>query len=96
MLARTRLVRHTRHTVMQKREIMAIIAQARVKGHSINDEELEDGLVGVSVPVSNRAGLIVAALNASTTSARVGREKLEGEIVVKLKAMAAELASMLP
>jgi IclR family transcriptional regulator, pca regulon regulatory protein len=96
LLARTRLVRQTRHTVMQKREIMAIIAQARVNGHSINDEELEDGLVSVSVPVSNRAGLIVAALNASTTSARAGREKLEGEIVVKLKARAAELASMLP
>jgi len=94
LLARTRLIRHTRHTVMQKREIMAIIAQARLDGHSINDEELEDGLVSVSVPVSNRSELVVAALNASATSAH--REKLEGEIVIELKARAAELASMLP
>jgi IclR family transcriptional regulator, pca regulon regulatory protein len=96
LLARTRIVRQTRHTVMQKREIMSMITAGRAKGYCINDEELEDGLLSVSVPVFNRAGIVVAALNASTTSARAGKQRLEGEFVAKLTAMATELASMLP
>ncbi|WP_407174836.1 IclR family transcriptional regulator C-terminal domain-containing protein [Bradyrhizobium sp. STM 3562] len=96
LLSRTRITRHTRHTIMLKREIMAQIAEARVKGYCINYEELEDGLVSVSVPVLNRAGIVVASLNASTSSARANRERLAGEFVSKLKAMADELSLMLP
>ncbi|WP_244607669.1 IclR family transcriptional regulator C-terminal domain-containing protein [Bradyrhizobium vignae] len=96
LLARTRIVRHTRHTVMLKREILSLIVESKVKGYCINYEELEDGLVSVSVPVFNRAGLVVATLNASTSSARANREKLAGEFVSKLKGMAGELSSMLP
>ena len=81
---------------MQKREIMALIAKARAQGYSINEAELEDDLVSVSVPVFNRAGIVVAALNASTSAARADTKKLTGELTPKLKAMAAELASMLP
>ena len=54
------------------------------------------GLISVSVPVFNRTGLVVAALNASTGSARANKERLTGEFVSKLKAMAAELSTMLP
>jgi IclR family pca regulon transcriptional regulator len=92
LLSRTRITRYTRHTIMQKREILAAIEEARARGHSINYEELEDGLVSVSVPVFNRAGIVVASLN----TARAGSEKPAGELVSKLKAMAAELTSMLP
>jgi len=60
LLARTRLTRYTRHTTMQKREIIRIIAEARAKGYSTNYEELQDGLVSVSVPVFNRAGVVVS------------------------------------
>lgn len=96
LLARTRIVRYTRHTVMQKRALLALIAEAGRQGHSANYEEMEDGLVSVSVPVFNRAGLVVAALNASTSSARADKVRLDGEVLSKLKAMAGELTSMLP
>lgn len=81
---------------MQKRTLMAYIAEASRLGHSVNYEELEDGLVSVSVPVFNRAGLVVAALNASTSSTRAERMSLKGEFLLKLKATAGQLASMLP
>ena len=42
-----RLTRYTRHTTMQKREIIRIFAEARAKGYSTNYEELQDGLVSV-------------------------------------------------
>jgi IclR family transcriptional regulator, pca regulon regulatory protein len=96
LLARTRIVRFTRHTIMQKRDLLRVITEAGTSGHSINYEEMENGLVSVSVPVFNRAGLVVAALSASTSSARADKVKLNGEFLSKLKAMAGELTSMLP
>jgi IclR family transcriptional regulator, pca regulon regulatory protein len=96
LLSRTRIVRYTRQTVMQKRAILALIAEAGRQGHSTNYEEMEDGLVSVSVPVFNRAGLVVAALNASTSSARSDKVRPDGELLSRLKAMAGELTSMLP
>jgi DNA-binding IclR family transcriptional regulator len=47
-------------------------------------------------PVFNRAGLVAAALNASTSSARADKVRLNGEFLLKLKAMAGQLTSMLP
>jgi IclR family transcriptional regulator, pca regulon regulatory protein len=96
LLSRTRIVRHTGHTLMQKRAIMGTIAEAARHGHSISHEEMEDGLVSISVPIFNRAGLVVAALNASTSSARADNARLNRELPSKLKAMAGELTSMLP
>jgi|SRR6185437_3657383 IclR family pca regulon transcriptional regulator len=96
LLSRTRIIRYTRHTIMLKREILSLIADSKAKGYCINHEELEDGLVSVSVPVFNRGGLVVATLNASTSSARANRERLAGEFVSKLKRMAGELSAMLP
>jgi IclR family transcriptional regulator, pca regulon regulatory protein len=96
LLSRTRIIRYTRHTIMLKREILSLIADSRAKGYCINCEELEDGLVSVSVPVVNRAGLVVATLNASTSSSRANREGLTEEFVSKLKRMAGELSGMLP
>jgi hypothetical protein len=46
-----------------KREILAQIAQAREKGHCINYEELEDGLVSVSVPVFKLSPFVKAREN---------------------------------
>ena len=96
LLARTRIVRHTRHTIVAKREILAQIAKARENGHCINHEELEDELVSVSVPVFNRAGLVAASLNASTSSARARKDGLVEGLVSKLKTAARELSFMLP
>ena len=80
---------------MLKREILTQIADARTKGYSINYEELEDGLVSLSVPVFDRAGVVVAALNASTGSGRMNAQRLSEVIAPKLKAVATELSGML-
>ncbi|MBR0828647.1 helix-turn-helix domain-containing protein [Bradyrhizobium manausense] len=96
LLAQTRMVRYTRHTLMQKRDLMAVITKAGTLGYSINYEEIEDGLISLSVPVVNRAGLVVASLNVSTGVSRSNDAKLKGDYLSKLKATAAELTSMLP
>jgi IclR family transcriptional regulator, pca regulon regulatory protein len=96
LLARTRIVRLTRRTIVNQAEILKAIAAVRRDGHAINREETEDGLIGIAVPLFNRAGLMVAALNASTSTTRADEARLLTEILPRLKATAGQLTSMLP
>jgi IclR family transcriptional regulator, pca regulon regulatory protein len=96
LISRTKITRLTRRTVVNKVEILGLIEAARRDGHSINREEIEDGLVSVAVPVLNRAGIVVAALNASTGSERASDQHLLGKVLPRLKGTATELSSMLP
>ena len=96
LLARTRIVRLTRRTIVNQTEIIKAIAGARRDGHALNYEETEDDLIGIAVPVFNRAGLVVAALNASTSTARTDEARVQSEILPRLKTTAGQLTSMLP
>ena len=58
LLARTRIVRLTRRTIVNQAEITKATAAARRDGHALNYEETEDDLIGITVPVFNRAGLV--------------------------------------
>jgi IclR family pca regulon transcriptional regulator len=96
LVSRTRITRLTRRTIVNKAEILKLIEAARRDGHSINRQEIEDGLIGIAVPVANRAGIVVATLNASTGAERASDQHLLGRILPRLKSTASELSSMLP
>jgi IclR family pca regulon transcriptional regulator len=96
LISRTKITRLTRRTVVNKVEILKLIDAAKRDGHSINREEIEDGLVSVAVPVLNRTGIVVAALNASTGSEPASDQRLLGTVLPRLKSTATELSSMLP
>lgn len=70
----------TRHTVTDIEALLARIAQVRRQGWSIVNQELEEGLISLAVPVTNRAGRTVAALNisgqANRTNVRMAQEQL--------------------
>jgi IclR family transcriptional regulator, pca regulon regulatory protein len=96
LLAQTKITRLTRHTVMSRRDISAMIDQARRDGHSINRQEIEEDLMSASVPVNNRAGLVIAALNVSTSASRSTEARMKKELLPRLKATASVLSGMLP
>ena len=96
LLARTKITRLTRHTMMSKRDITAMIDQAGRDGHSINRQEIEEDLLSASVPVTNRAGLVIAALNVSTSVSRSTEARIKKELLPRLKATASALSAMLP
>ncbi|MEO7953541.1 MAG: IclR family transcriptional regulator C-terminal domain-containing protein [Polaromonas sp.] len=70
----------TRFTVTGVEELVARIAQVRQQGWAQIDQELEEGLVSMAAPVTDRAGNTVAALNisgqANRSSAKVMRETM--------------------
>ena len=55
----------TRHTLTDARELLAKVQATRKQGWSLVNQELEEGLVSLAAPVTNREGRTVAALNIS-------------------------------
>ncbi|MGN5381649.1 IclR family transcriptional regulator [Streptomyces lasalocidi] len=53
-------------------ELWALIQEARRRGYAQVSEEFEEGLVGVSAPVRDFRGRVVAALNISAPASRLG------------------------
>ncbi len=65
--------------------------QGRRDGFAIVDEELEIGLRSIAVPIRDRAGKIVAAINVSTQSARFSPGEMERNILPPLRQAAARI-----
>ena len=59
--------------------------EARADDFAIVDEELELGLRSIAVPICDRTGKTVAAINVSTQSARFSVEAMEREILPALR-----------
>jgi IclR family pca regulon transcriptional regulator len=95
LLKGTKIEKRTPHTVTGGRELLRIIRQVRTDGYAINREELEEGLVGVSVPLRNRGGTVIAALNTSLNALRNTNERLVYEIVPKLGEAARHMSDLL-
>lgn len=60
----------TPRTVTDKDELKTVIAQVRRQGWAVVDQELEEGLISLSVPIRDRQGRIIAAMNISGNAQR--------------------------
>ncbi|MEV5598580.1 IclR family transcriptional regulator C-terminal domain-containing protein [Streptomyces sp. NPDC052496] len=69
-LARADLTPLTRHTVTSRERLAALLEQTRRDGYALVDEELEEGLRSIAVPVRDRHARVVAAVNISTHAGR--------------------------
>ncbi|MEG0040666.1 MAG: IclR family transcriptional regulator C-terminal domain-containing protein [Massilia sp.] len=95
-LARVPLKAMTERTVVNPERLRAILADVRVAGYVLVEEELEVGLRSISVPVRGASGNVLAALNIGAHAARVSRRKMEEEFLPVLRASAQELSILLP
>ena len=70
----------TKHTVTDVDTLLAKVQQVRRQGWSLVNQELEEGLISLAAPITDRGGRIIAALNlsgqANRTSAKVAQETL--------------------
>lgn len=67
----------TSRTIATAPDLLACLQQVRQQGWCIVDQELEQGLRSIAVPVYDASGQVLAALNVSTSAARVARNELE-------------------
>lgn len=85
----------TKHTVTDVNELAARIAQVRKQGWSLVNQELEEGLVSMAAPITNRAGQTVAALNISGQANRTSAKVMQETMLPQLLAAAQTISRML-
>jgi IclR family pca regulon transcriptional regulator len=74
----------TRYTVTDVNELAAKIAQVRKQGWSLVNQELEEGLVSMAAPITDRAGQTVAALNISGQANRSSAKLMQETMLPQL------------
>lgn len=94
-LAHAELLPKTSRTLHTPDALWECLQQVRAQGWCIVDQELEQGLRSVAVPVRDAAGHVLAAMNVSTHAGRVSRQELESRYLPALLAASRELSLQL-
>jgi IclR family pca regulon transcriptional regulator len=94
-LVHAKLDAHTRRTITSKAKLLQELADIRKKGYAVVDQELEIGLRSIAVPVRQRSGSVIAAMNVGTQAARVSLGELRAKIYPQLCAAALRLSALL-
>lgn len=87
-LARASVRPLTRFTRVDAADLAEAVAQARRDGHALVDQELEEGLRSIAVPVHDRTGRVVAAVNVSTHASRGTLDDVRRAVLPALTAAA--------
>jgi IclR family pca regulon transcriptional regulator len=88
--------RHTAHTVTDPAALQGILSAVRRQGWCLVDQELEEGLISIAVPVRNQRGRVLAAMNASTHASRTGPDKVVQDYLPVLQQAARKIAAAVP
>jgi IclR family pca regulon transcriptional regulator len=71
----------TARTVKDKDELGAILAATRKQGYAATDQELEEGLRSLAVPIRDASDAVVAALNVSVHASRASMAVLRRDFL---------------
>ncbi|MDX3231884.1 IclR family transcriptional regulator domain-containing protein [Streptomyces sp. ME19-01-6] len=86
LLERARMTFLTPYTVTDREELAAVLDQVVASGYSLVDQELEEGLRSIAVPVRDRTGRVVAAVNVATHTGRRSTQEIMTEVLPELRA----------
>ncbi len=89
-----RIEAYTPQTITELQALFDRIRADRAQGFSIVDEELERGLRAIAVPVLDRRGQVVGAINLSTHSTRTTRNDMRRALSARTQADREQVSSM--
>jgi IclR family pca regulon transcriptional regulator len=95
-LARVKLKAYTDKTVVSAARLRTILDEVRGAGYALNDQELEEGLRSLAVPVRGASGNVLAALNVGVQASRVSAARMIETFLPVLREGAGELSVLLP
>jgi IclR family pca regulon transcriptional regulator len=81
----------THRTITDRVRLAEVLDGVAAQGWALVEEELETGLTALAVPVRDRGGTVVAALNVATFAASTGTGNLVARVLPELRAAAREL-----
>jgi IclR family transcriptional regulator, pca regulon regulatory protein len=88
----TPLPARTRHTITNPRELRKALIEVRRDGWALGDQEYEEGVRSVSVPLRNRQGNVIAAMKVVAPTSRATKEEMVRRFLPVLR-QAAERAN---
>jgi IclR family pca regulon transcriptional regulator len=95
LLRRHPPVARTARTLTDPAALKAELARVRRQGWCIVDQELEEGLVSLSVPIRDRTGRAIAAMNVSGQATRTPAAHMVEHFLPRLRAAASQISQML-
>lgn len=93
LLSRVDLVQRASRTITRKNALLTELGTVRRAGIAVNDEELDNGLRAIAVPVRSRSGEVVAAINVSIPWSPVAMSELAGQLGPTLQATARQISA---
>jgi IclR family pca regulon transcriptional regulator len=88
-----RIEAFTPSTITDVQALYERVREDHAQGFAIVDEELERGLRSIAVPVVDRAGEAIAALNISTHSTRTTRNEMRDRFLPRLRTVAEQISA---
>jgi IclR family transcriptional regulator, pca regulon regulatory protein len=82
----------TEHTVTDPRELRQLVEDCRRVGYAAVQDELAYGVIALAVPVYDRDGHVVAALNSSSHSRRTTRARLVRDRLAMLQDVSQQIS----
>jgi len=95
-LARANLEKRSPRTLTDRDKLRAEIAKVRAQGFSVIDEELEAGVRSIAVPLFDRTGSCIAAMNVGGAAARATVQHLLDSYLPALQEAARKTTAALP
>jgi IclR family pca regulon transcriptional regulator len=86
----------TPKTVTDQEKLLRTQSQVRRQGWALVSEELELGLMSLAVPIRDRAGRAVAAINVSSRPQRQSAAEMQRRCLPALQSVAERISAMLP
>jgi len=90
-LAGVHLDRLTSQTVTDPARLRGILDGVRAQGYAIVDQEVEEGIRSVAVPLREAGGVVIAAMNISAYASRVSVDAVRDEFLPSLLATAEQI-----
>ena len=85
----------TRHSVTEPEELLARVRLARKQGWCLVNQELEEGLISLAAPLTDRSGRTLAALNISGQANRTPAKQMQETMLPALLEAAATISRLL-
>jgi IclR family pca regulon transcriptional regulator len=85
----------TSHTITSLKDFLKELAQVRLKGYALNDEELSIGNRAIAAPILDDKGFAVAAINLAVPTARYTRKEVEEKLAVPVLTASHEISEAL-
>jgi IclR family pca regulon transcriptional regulator len=86
----------TPRTITDPAELLDTLSQVRRQGFALVDEELQLGLMSLAVPIKDRSGRVMAAINVSSPAQRQSAAEMQASCLPALQSVAERIAAMLP